>query len=106
MKKLTMSLMAACLMLLFLPAQLNAAIKTTSSNVVATNFSETVDPNVLLDRLNEIKSMDKSNMNTTKKKELRKETRSIKKSLKANNGGIYLSVGAIVIIALLLILLL
>ncbi len=61
---------------------------------------------VMMDRLDEIKAMDKSNMSRAEKKALRKEVRNIKSSLAANNGGVYLSVGAIIIIILLLILLL
>jgi hypothetical protein len=61
----------------------------------------------MYDRLEEIKAMDKSEMTRAEKKELRKEVRAIKSDLKASgNGGIYLSVGAIIIIVLLLILLL
>lgn len=61
---------------------------------------------VLLNRLNEIKNMDKSNLTRADKKELRKEIKAIKKSMKASNKGVYLSVGAIIIIILLLILIL
>lgn len=55
-------------------------------------------------RLVEIKNMDKSNLTSVEKKELRKEVKELKKETKRN--GIYLSVGAIIIIVLLLILLL
>ncbi len=61
---------------------------------------------VMLDRLEEIKEMDKSNLTRAEKKELRKEVRSIKKELRSTGNGVYLSVGAIIIIILLLILLL
>ena len=60
----------------------------------------------MIQRLHEIKDMDKTNLTQTEKKELRKEVKNIKKELKANSRGIYLSVGAIIIIVLLLILLL
>jgi hypothetical protein len=60
----------------------------------------------LLQRLYEIKDMDKSQLTRSEKKELRNEVKSIKKEMKANSKGIYLSVGAIIIIILLLILLL
>jgi hypothetical protein len=59
----------------------------------------------LQNRLEEIKSMDKSTMTKSEKKALRGEVRAIKKELKAISGGVYLSVGAILLIALLLILL-
>ncbi len=58
----------------------------------------------LMNRLIEIRDMDKSNLTRVEKKELRKEVKEIKKE--ARNRGIYLSVGAIIIIILLLILLL
>jgi len=50
--------------------------------------------------------MYKSNLNSTEKKNLRKEVRTIRKELRENNGGVYLSVGAVIIILLLLIILL
>lgn len=61
---------------------------------------------VMLNRLDEINAMDKSELNSSDKKALRKEVRAIKASLRASNNGVYLSVGAIIIIILLLILLL
>jgi hypothetical protein len=57
-------------------------------------------------RLLEIKAMDKSNLSSSEKKALRKEVRSIKGHSYYARGGIYLSVGAILIIVLLLVLLL
>ena len=56
----------------------------------------------LMYRLKEIRGMDKSHLTSSEKKALRKEVKHIKKDSK----GVYLSVGAIIIIALLLILLL
>lgn len=61
---------------------------------------------VLIKRLEEIKTMDKSNLTRVEKKALRKEVREIKSTLKASGQGVYLSVGAIIIIVLLLIILL
>jgi hypothetical protein len=60
----------------------------------------------MLNRLEEIKAMDKSSLKSSEKKELRKEVREIKSDLKASGNGVYFSVGAIIIIILLLILLL
>lgn len=60
----------------------------------------------LVNRLNEIKDMDKSDMSRAEKRELRKEVKSIKADLKSSGNGIYLSVGAIIIVILLLILIL
>lgn len=56
-------------------------------------------------RLEEIKGLDKRELSSSEKKSLRREVREIKKELAAS-GGVYLSIGAILLIALLLILLL
>jgi protein-disulfide isomerase len=55
-------------------------------------------------RVEEIKNMDKSDLSRTQRKALRNELLDIKKEVKATNGGVYLSVGAIIIILLVLIL--
>ncbi|MEJ7693531.1 hypothetical protein [Daejeonella sp.] len=57
-------------------------------------------------RIEEIKSIDRSELNSSERKALRNELTEMKKEAKAMNGGIYLSVGAIIIVILLLILLL
>lgn len=49
--------------------------------------------------------MDKSNLNSSDKRILRKEVRSIKQQLKEMSGGVYISAGALIIILLLLIIL-
>lgn len=86
-----------------LPAS-SASIVPDSSNSPAT--TETTRGQQLLQRLGEIKGMDKSDMTRLEKKALRKEVRDINKEMKAISGGVYLSVGAIIIVILLLILLL
>ena len=57
-------------------------------------------------RVEKIKSMDKSELSREDRKSLRNELQEMKKEAKAMNGGVYLSVGAIIIVILLLILLL
>ncbi len=57
-------------------------------------------------RVEEIKAMDKSALTKAERKALKKELKDMKKEAKAIRGGVYLSVGAIIIIILLLILLL
>jgi peptidoglycan hydrolase CwlO-like protein len=58
-------------------------------------------------RVEEIKAMDKSDLTREERKELRKELRGMKSQAQAiTGGGVYLSVGAIIIIILLLILIL
>lgn len=61
----------------------------------------------LINRLEEIKGMDKSEMARLEKKAIRKEVKDIKREMNASdNKGVYLSIGAVIIIILLLILLL
>ncbi|MEX0883666.1 MAG: hypothetical protein WDZ72_09355 [Cyclobacteriaceae bacterium] len=57
-------------------------------------------------RILEIKAMDFTQMDREERKEVRKELRDINKEAKASGGGVYLSVGAIIIILLVLILVL
>jgi hypothetical protein len=57
-------------------------------------------------RVEEIRKMDKSNLTRVEKKALRAELRQMKDQARAMSGGVYLSVGAIIIIILLLILIL
>jgi hypothetical protein len=98
--------MAAFLSLTFIPAQLKAGTETIPTSMPAPKPVASPEAKILLDRLNEIKAMDKSKLTSSEKKELRKEVRSTKKQLKELSGGVYLSVGAVIIIILLLILLL
>lgn len=95
----------ALVLLTFMPISLNA-VAEFKAPFSASKTAESTQANALIARLDNIKAIDKSNMSGFEKKQLRKETRSIKKSLKAISGGVYLSTGAIIIIILLLILLL
>lgn len=104
MKRNTLYLMTA-LLLSFTPIALQAAPLVTEEPTSLTLENE-AKANTLILRLEEIKAMDKSSMTSKEKKALRKEVRSTKAALSEMNGGVYLSVGAIIIIILLLILLL
>jgi hypothetical protein len=73
--------------------------------VTSAEAAETAYANALLDRLNEINEMDMSAMSSSEKNELRKEVRAIQKEQRPS-GGVYISVGAAILIVLLLILLL
>ena len=106
MKKITLYLMATITLLSFMPTPSMAANENGTIPTEKVEKVESVEAQVMISRLEEIKSMDKSNMSSKEKKQLRKEVRSIKRSLTEMNGGVYLSVGAIIIIILLLILLL
>lgn len=77
-----------------------------TTNPVTVNESVETRAVQLQNRLEEIKGLDKNSLSRVEKKALRKEVREIKKELAAISGGVYLSVGAIILIALLLILLL
>lgn len=84
-----------------------AATETTSTKgteIKGEPLTE-AESKTLVSRLEEIKEIDKSELNKEEKKALRKEVKEIKRDLKGN-GGIYLSTGAIIIIVLLLIILL
>ena len=106
MKKNTIYLLTAVSLLSFVP--------TTSKAEATTNFKEKIEltaeqaqqAQVMTNRLEEIKIMDKSEMTRVEKKALRKEVKTIKAAMSDLSGGVYLSVGAIIIIVLLLILLL
>lgn len=98
--------MTALLLLAFVPMQLNAEPENNSSAKDATEVVMSDEAVALMDRLEEIESMDKSDLTSSEKRELRKEVRDIKKELKELSGGVYISVGAAILIVLLLILIL
>jgi hypothetical protein len=105
MKKFPLYLMMMVFSLSIFPqtsfaSEKNAPAKTAKTAEIPAEVK------VMLNRLEEIKAMDKSEMKASEKKELRKEVRTIKAQLKASNNGVYLSVGAIIIVILLLILIL
>lgn len=103
MKKRMIYLMVAALPLsTFTPVNATGTEPKTTTPVTT---ETTAEMQVMMNRLEEIKSMDKSEMSRVEKKELRKEVRAIKAQARSSNG-VYLSVGAIIIIVLLLIILL
>lgn len=57
-------------------------------------------------RVEEIRNLDRSELSREERKQLRNELLELKKEAKAMSGGVYLSVGAIIIILLVLILIL
>lgn len=92
------------LMAITVPASAIAIIPATDP---ASTAIRTTDPRIapMMQRLNDIKAIDKSTLTRMEKKNLRKEVKSIREEMKTIKGGIYLSVGAIIIVILLLILL-
>jgi hypothetical protein len=104
MKKLM--ILSVFIMALANPAM--ALEKEPNVNAVATKTSEEEIPEdvkLLLDRLEEIKSIDKSELTSSERKALRAEVKEIKSTLRANNSGLYISTGAIIVILLLIIIL-
>lgn len=97
--------MTTMLSITVLPTEINAKEKNPIA-VIANAKGLTPEVKIMYGRLEEIKAMDKSSMTSVEKKELRKEVKTIKANLKASNNGVYLSVGALVIIVLLLIVIL
>lgn len=102
MKKLIMSMIAAMLLLPFVPAE-SKNLPAVNSTSTPASPADAAAAKVLIDRLSEIDGMDKSTLKSSEKRALRKEVRAIKNEL---NGGVYLSVGAIILIIILLIVLL
>ncbi|MEO6538246.1 MAG: hypothetical protein ABIT07_07005 [Ferruginibacter sp.] len=97
-----------------IPAFLLASCISLSVPVFATNVvvpaieNPSTDAHVqqLMTRLAEIRNMDKSSLSSTERKDLRKEVKAMKAEVRANRKGVYLSIGAAIIIVLLLIILL
>lgn len=79
-----------------------------AGNEVVTTPTETPEAKLerLHQRLEEIKAMDRNKMSRPERKALKKEVREIREEVKALSGGVYISIGAILVIILLLILLL
>ncbi len=106
MKKIVFYLIATFLSLTFYLLQSNAATVAEPSSLLASKPAGSAEANALLLRLNEIKAMDKSNLNSSEKKELRLEVRSIRQQLREDGGGAYLSVGVIILVVVLIVILL
>ncbi len=104
MKTITLSIMTLFMLMSFIPTELRA--ETNAVSTTKTKEVESAEAKTIIARLNEIKAMDKSKMTSSEKKQLRKEVRTLKTNLAGLSGGVYLSVGAIIVIVLLLILLL
>ena len=109
MKKIALCLMITCLSLTFYSqqakAQPNDANATASSSVFAPEHTESsaAKVNALQLRLTGINATDKSDMTSLEKKNLRSEERTIRRELKENDGGLYISGGALIVIIVLLI---
>ncbi len=120
MKKFTFYLATALLMIFLMPNQLKAgaeddqvayaaieAVETEEAiEIIDTEEAIDAESEALISRLEEINEMDKSDLTRSERRELRKEVREIEKTLILNSGGVYLSVGALILVIVLLVLLL
>ncbi len=100
MKKII--LYASFLLMSIVPMQLSAG---TDVDIMTSKPAMSAEVKILMNRLEEIKETDLSALNSTEKKELKKEVRFIKSEMRAIGGGVYISVGAIILILLLILLL-
>lgn len=86
----------------------NTALKSASENPAAVvkteNKLSTDDVARLTKRVEEIRSMDKSELTVTEKRELRKEVRGIKENVRKNGEVIYISGGTLLLIILIIVL--
>jgi hypothetical protein len=98
LKNFFKSVIVALSLTLAAPAIANAAVSDSTADVATLN--------TIVTRVNEIQNMDKSNLSTTEKKALKKELKLMKHQAEGLGRGVYLSVGALIIIILLLILIL
>ena len=103
MKKSVFYVMVIVLSLCTFAAPVMAKERTPA---IESSVPEEMPPEVriMLDRLHEIKEMDKSALTRIEKKELRKEARAIKSALRTTGNGIYLSVGALLVIIIIILL--
>ncbi|NCP21710.1 MAG: hypothetical protein COS42_06190 [Flavobacteriales bacterium CG03_land_8_20_14_0_80_35_15] len=103
MKKTTLYLM---MLMLSFGAFSNTVMASEKNPTPTTTPKEMpAEVRVMLNRLDEIKAMDKSSLKHAERKALRKEVRAIKTEVRANGNGLYLSAGAIIIVLLLLLIL-
>lgn len=105
MKKLALSVLTVIMLATFNPMQSLAIKEKVTETLPASAPVANAQVTIMLNRLQEIKDMDKTELSRLEKKELRNEVKEIKAQLRATNNGVFLSVGAIIIIILLLILL-
>lgn len=101
--------LSVALMLAFSTSHLKAATVITepiAKEVTLTDAQKKEKLQAIKERVEAIKAMDKSQLSKEQRQELKSELKTMKAQAKGLGGGIYLSVGAIIIIILLLILIL
>jgi hypothetical protein len=102
MKKFILCAFASFLAFTFIPNE----VKATTGPLTESQKDSSAIRTILITRLDKIEASDKSAMSRDEKKALQKESRVIQKTLHDGYGGVYISVGALIIIILLLIILL
>ncbi|MBK9389269.1 MAG: hypothetical protein IPN68_03420 [Bacteroidetes bacterium] len=108
MKKLIMCIMALYVSFTFIPVKLNAASNIESSSPSASGNArppESKEVKAKLLRLDEIKAIDKSELKSSERKELRSEANALHSEVRHSHGGFYISGGAVILILILIILL-
>jgi len=105
MKKILKPTLLAILMTLTVASTSYAASETPrkAENIEVLSEGEVKQ---MISRLEEIKTMDVSSMSRSEKRHLKHEVKAINHKLQTQSGGAYVSVGALIIIVLLLIILL
>lgn len=89
------------------PIQSIGANSATPKSATLPTSASKVQVRAMEAKLYEINAIDKSNLTASEKRVLRKEVKAINSQMRiANNGGVYLSAGAIILIVILLIILL
>jgi hypothetical protein len=108
MRKLGIFIVSLLLIFAFSPVQLKAEkIAEPPSNELSVELEKTIrEVEILTARLDEINSIDKKNLTSAERRELRKEVKKIEQALTLNGGGVYVSVGALLLVIVLLIVLL
>ena len=103
MKHLTAFLLAAFMLLNFIPT--TAKANTVAVVNLPTAPADSTAATIVMARLTQIMHLDKKALSSTEKKALRSELRTMK-SHKDLSGGVYLSAGAVLLIVILIIILL
>lgn len=105
MKKKLLSV--AIVALMFTISPIKAEVKIEEPLPITLSATEKAEKMAVINlRLAEIKAIDKTNLTKAEKKTLRQEVKNIKREAHRIDGGVYISLGAIIIIILLLIILL
>jgi len=106
MKKFVFAVVALSMLLSLNPLQAGTVTPTDPPVATAPAPVNKTEAEVLVARLEVIKGMEKKTFTKSEKKNLRVEVREIRSKLNATGDGVYISVGAAIIIILLLVILL